>query len=1058
MTKGFKKRRLAVALSACMMVTSGVVHALGMGEIEVSTALNEPLDAKIKLFSATSDELKSLNVSLASRDAFERVGIDRLPILRGLEFELVSSGAGAPYIKVISSKAIKEPFLDFILTINWSSGQMMREYTLLLDPPVFEKEPQTGRISAATTQPAQVVRQTPTAAVAAQPRVAPAGSYGPTNRKDTLWGVARDMRPDRSVSVPQMMIGLLKENPEAFGDNNINNLKAGHILRTPQMDVITELSKQQAAAEANRQYQDWQSGRGQASAVGRQQRVAAATPASAAEQISRPVPAPVVTTKDSAQARLQLLTPEEEAKVRSGVGSGAAGDATESLQRQLAVALESSEARGQENSDLRLRLDELEKQLQSVQKLLTLKDDSLGALQADAQLKQQVEAATATLDAAKPEVDMVAAAKPPAKPVVQPEPVPASLLDEILAINPLYTGGGVVMLLLLVALVMRRRKSQADDDDEFAEMPPVGRVAEKKQDDAGNSAVAPSSAEVDSSAVDADEDVSIGDFGGGLGAIHAEESEIDPIAEADVYLAYRRYEQAEALLKEAINADADRHELKVKLLEIYHATKDVDSFEAQAESLYAVLAGQDEFMWNQVVEMGRELLPDHPLFADGSAAPVVAEAGLTESDLGFESLDGGEELSFDDPQPLSESDAEITDDELAESLGLSASVDASDDDSSELEGLGSLDLAAGDDISLDDLGDLELDLDLDLGAADETLMGEDAAVDLDTTLDDLDLSADGLEAISDVADLPDELGSLAAVDESVLDTTLEFDAEQAEADDGYDLANEDIASITDELAGLGGEIEEEVTLDLGAELSETLADGVLGEFDGLAVEESDAQVADIDFSGEETTILGEVSEGLDEPEAVAKAALSLAEGDEHLDSSENTFAEVDLDSFSTGASEAWDVEAAQSVFQSRDVEGETDGLLDSARREADDDNLIELDAPLDVEADSDAVVSEPDAEIAEPESIAGEAEAEIDPLADIANLGEMDFSQMSDEDNDNDDIFDNSGDMIGTKLDLAKAYIDMGDQDGARSILDEVVDEGDDDQRQEAEQLKQQMS
>ena len=745
MTKGFKKRRLAVALSACMMVTSGLVHAMGMGEIEVNTALNEPLDAKIKLFSATSDELKNLNVSLASRDAFERVGIDRLPILRELEFELVSSGVGAPYIKVISNKAIKEPFLDFIMTINWSSGQMMREYTLLLDPPVFEKEPQVGRVSAATTQPAQVVRQTPTSAVAARSRVAPAGSYGPTSRKDTLWGVAKDMRSDRSVSVPQMMIGLLKENPEAFGDNNINNLMAGHILRAPQMDVITELSKQQAAAEANRQYQDWQSARGQASAVGRQQRVAAATPASTAEQVSGSASAPVVKTKKSAQARLQLLTPEEEAKVRSGVGSGAAGDAVESLQRQLAVALESSEVRGQENSDLRLRLDELEKQLQSVQKLLTLKDDSLGALQADAQLKQQVEAAAATLGEVESEVN-AASTKPKqvVQPIVQPEPV--SLIDEVLG-NPVYmaAGGGVIVLLLLAGLIMRRRNSQADADDDFSEIAPVGRVAEKRPDDAGSSAVAQASAEVVSSATDTDDEVSIGDFGGGLGAgaIHAEESEIDPIAEADVYLAYRRYEQAEALLKEAINADADRHELKVKLLEIYHATKDVDSFEAQAESLYAVLAGQDELMWSQVVEMGRELLPDHPLFADGSAAPVVAETGLTEGDLGVESL-GSTELSFDDPQPLSENDTEITDDELAESLGLSGLVDAADDDSGELDELdelGGLDLTAADDISLDDLGDLELDLDLDLGAVDEALVGEDASVDTNTALDDLDLSA-----------------------------------------------------------------------------------------------------------------------------------------------------------------------------------------------------------------------------------------------------------------------------------------------------------------------------
>jgi len=1051
--KGFKKRRLAVALSACMMATSGLVHALGMGEIEVGTALNEPLDAKIKLFSATQSELKSLEVSLASRDAFERVGIDRLPILHELEFELVSSGAGAPYIKVVSNKAIKEPFLDFILSINWSSGQMMREYTLLLDPPVFEKEPQTSSISAAVTQPAQVVRQASSAAVTAQPRVAPTGSYGPTSRKDTLWGVARDMRPDASVSVPQMMIGLLKENPEAFGNNNINNLMAGHILRTPEMDVVTELSKQQAAAEANRQYQDWQSARGKSSAVGRQQRVVAPTPASTVAKASTSAAAPAVAAETPTQARLQLLTPEEEAKVRSGVGSGASSDVVESLQRQLAVALESSEARGQENSDLRLRLDELEKQLQSVQKLLTLKDDSLGALQAESQLKQQVEAATATLDAVKPEVDAVAT-KPPAKPVVQPAPAPVSLLDEILAINPLYTGGGVVMLLLLVALIMRRRSSQSGDD-EFSVMTPADTVADKKSDDVAMAAVAPQPSETASveTSTETEDDVSIDDFGGGLGAIHAEETEIDPIAEADVYLAYRRYEQAEALLKEAINADAGRHELKVKLLEIYHATKDVDSFEAQAESLYALLAGQEEGMWNQVVEMGRELLPDHPLFADGSVASAVAEGGLSESDLGFEPSGAGEELSFDDPQPLAADDTEISDGDLAEGLGLSGLAD----EVGELDGLeGALSDAEIDDISLDELDLGDLDLDLDLSDADEVVASEESVA--DTVLDDLDLGTDGLEAVSDVVDLPvDELSGLDIGDESLLDASLEFDAEQTAAGKS-DLASEDIGSITDELVSLGGKTEEDELLDLGAELSDSLEDGIMAELDDLATGEADTQVADIDFSGEEPATLDEVSEGFDESEAMAKPVLSLADDDKHLDNTENPLAEVDLDAFSSSASESWDVEAAQSVFQSRDVEGETDGLLDSARKEGNEDNSIELDAPLSDGADSGVTVSEPETETAMHESAVAEMEADIDPLADIANLGEMDFSQMSDEDNGNDDIFDNSGDMVDTKLDLAKAYIDMGDQDGARSILDEVVGEGDDDQRQEAEQLKQQIS
>jgi len=195
---------------------------------------------------------------------------------------------------------------------------------------------------------------------------------------------------------------------------------------------------------------------------------------------------------------------------------------------------------------------------------------------------------------------------------------------------------------------------------------------------------------------------------------------------------------------------------------------------------------------------------------------------------------------------------------------------------------------------------------------------------------------------------------------------------------------------------------------------------------------------------------------------VVKPVLPLVEDDEHLGATEKElpFRKAGRDSSSTDVSNAdsRDVDAAQSVYQSRDVEAETDGLLDSARKQDDDDNLIELDISPRSEVDSGEVALGADTKVVELESGASEVEAEIDPLADIASLAEMDFSQMSDGDHDNDDFFDTAGDMIGTKLDLAKAYIDMGDQDGARSILDEVVDEGDDNQRQEAEQLKQQIS
>ncbi len=986
MSKGFKKRRLAIALSACLTMTSGVVHALGMGEIEVNTSLNEPLDAKIKLFSATSEELDTLKIEMASQEVFSRMGLDRVPVLRNLQFELVSEGRGAPYIRVSSSKAVKEPFLNFILAVNWANGQMMREFTLLLDPPVFERDQQVGRVSAATTQPAQVIREEIPATIP-QPHVAPPGSYGPTVRTDTLWAVARKMRPDHSVSVPQMMIALLKENPEAFDDNNINNLKAGYILRQPEMDVITALSEQEAAAESNRQHLEWQASRGQAPS-GRQQRVASFAPAPGAETAPpATAPAAVAAPKTESQGRLQLLSPDEEARIRTGVGSGASGEATESLRQQLAIAQETAEATRQENADLRARLDELERQLQSVQKLLTLKDDTLGALQADAQQEQQPQAQVPA-PLAEEQVEIPAAAKQPAPPAAQSE---ASLLDEMLA-NPTYlyaAGGGGIILLLVVALITRRRRQ--DDDDDFTVMTPVAAAPEPTKAAAGKGAAeadVTSAAAGVAAAVAADEepkeDVAIGDIGGGLGTIHAEESEIDPIAEADVYLAYRRYEQAEALLKEAISADAERHELKLKLLEIYHATKDVDSFEAQAESLYAALGGQHQEIWAQAVEMGRELLPAHPLFSEGGASNAASEV-----DLGMEFPEGGEEFNFDDEsQSLSEDSDELSDDDLAGSLGF-AGLGGSPEESGGAESMGELAGVAESetakqagaerrDVSLDDLGDLDLELDLDLdldssGGLDlgAESVGDDIS-DAKPRTDDLDFGGEGLEDSMPEKGAFEELQDLAATD----------------VDKG-----DDIFDLDTELAGS--------SLDAKPE----------------------------DFSRDE----------VDEDEG-------------HPNDGESPYANVDTDSFSPDESKAWQTEAAQSV----DVTSETDALLDTAGRRGAPDKGIDMESFSAAPEARAAEADETETVVPENDQATLAEEEFIDPLADIADLGEMDFGDLADEDND--DIFDSSDDMIGTKLDLAKAYIDMGDQDGARSILDEVVEEGDDDQRQEAEQLMQQIS
>lgn len=1062
LSKGFKKNRLAVAVGACILLSSGIAQALGLGDIEVETALNEPLAAKIKLLSASDDELTTLSVDLAPREAFSRMGIERHPLLRDLRFKLVSGSSGTPYIEVSSTKSVREPFLDFILTLNWANGQMLREYTLLLDPPVFDEAERAGKVSAATTQPADVVRTERVAAPVA--RTATAGSYGPTNSSDTLWAVGQKMRPSRDVSVPQMMIALLKENPEAFGRGNINNLKAGYVLRAPEMGVITQLSKSQAAQETSRQYQEWLADRGQAPrpAPRTQQRVAA-TPTPATEQVVTQVPEAQVESKPAPEARLQLLSADEEKRIRSGVGSGAAdsGAADAVLQQELAIAEEASEAMRQENDELRSRLEALEEQLLSVQKLLTLKDDTLGSLQAEQQKAEQMpaEQASPEPETAEP-VAEAEKPQPKPKPVVAPEPPmeEPSLVDDLMADPnmPFYAGGGLVFLLLAAWVIARRRKGD-DDEEDFPVM--AGMPAEATKGAAVAATGAAAAEAVEESATEAAEpvadDVSIGDFGGGMGAIHAEESEIDPIAEADVYLAYRRYEQAEALMKEAIASDPDRAELKLKLLEIYFTTKDKDSFEAQAEALYAGLAGQDDDLWLQAAEMGRELTPEHPLFSEG----VAAATGAGDEVDDFADILAADEVAAETAAeaPVDavapEADAALSDDDLANSLMSDEfSLDAELSESAD-EVLDDLDLDLGDDLGIgegvaeavEESVDLE-DFDLGEGGL-EAIDGTEEPLSDSSLADALteDFSLDeGLDSLSEIEETKrpalDDKSAGEGLDESLSSLGDELDlgsAEQVEsvvADQEFDLGEGALA----EDAGL--ESLDDLTAELGSDVEKETSDA-LNEFELPESLEDDADLlAGLDEMGE----LGDLDElpELDDLSSLDKDKDKL-EGDAVLVDQaaeeglgpESEFADLGSESTDADTKLSLDVEPATSTFESRDV----DTVMDRIEPELPDVTGVKLDAQ--------ASSNEPDA--------SGIA-IEEDPLGDLESPADMDFSEMSDDEDS--DIFDSSDDMVGTKLDLAKAYLEMGDKDGARSILDEVAEEGNDDQRMEAEELKQQMA
>ena len=291
-------RKLLVAIVAGALFLPNTAFTLGLGEIEVNSALNQKLKADIELLSATTEDAESIIVRLASRKEFTRAGLDRPYLLNDLRFksEIID---GVPHISVSSGSPIREPFLNFLVEIDWPNGHLIREYTVLLDPPVFMTQPASAATAPASqsdtasfrpgsggsTNVVPVVtpgvtsspRPESTGAAPAQqaaPQAAspafvpapyvqqqttinqPPGSYR-IKAGDTAWSLANAMMPDQSITVEQMMIAMLRANPESFIDENINGLKRGYILRVPDYDQIAAINQADARAMVQKQAALW---------------------------------------------------------------------------------------------------------------------------------------------------------------------------------------------------------------------------------------------------------------------------------------------------------------------------------------------------------------------------------------------------------------------------------------------------------------------------------------------------------------------------------------------------------------------------------------------------------------------------------------------------------------------------------------------------------------------------------------------------------------------------------------------------------------------------------
>lgn len=383
-----------------LLAMTGPAWTLGLGKLEQDSSLNERFEGRIPLLSASAEELSSLKVRLADREAFNRAGINYMPLLNDLKFELIEPQNGRDYILVTSSQPIREPFLNFLLELRWASGRIYREYTVLLDPPLYD--PQQGRVTAdsgtsATPARASGSDATPkyshTVVRPDAPRARPTysgGDYGPVQQGDTLWSIANDMRP-ASVTTHQMMLALLRANPEAFIGNNINELKRGAILQMPSQAEMNAMSPAEALAQVKRQHGLWDDAR-QAVAESPTQR---ASSAGASVDSGAAVDAGT-DAAGSTESRLELVAAAEgDATQQSGATTGA----DPALSQKLAVANEKLESLSQENAELKDRLAENEALIDDLKRLIALKDDELAAMQ------KQVAGDAAGVEAGTPAAD-----------------------------------------------------------------------------------------------------------------------------------------------------------------------------------------------------------------------------------------------------------------------------------------------------------------------------------------------------------------------------------------------------------------------------------------------------------------------------------------------------------------------------------------------------------------------------------------------------------------------------------------------------------------------------
>ena len=604
--------------------------ALALGRLSVQSGLGEPLRAEIDIPEINAAEADSLRATLASPEAYRASGLEYHPALNGVRMSLQKRPDGRSYLRVTSDRPVNDPFLDLVLEANWASGRTVRDYTLLLDPPSQRPAAAAPSVAAAPVVTAPVVPAAPVRpqaitrpaaapvapaaprppAQAAAPavRTAPSDKSLTVQRGQTASKIAGDYKP-ANVSLDQMLLALLRANPNAFVNGNINRLRAGAVLTVPDQNDIAAVPAGTAKQQLTAQSKDFNDYRNKLAGVAPGVQVAGAD-RSASGQVQTQVE-----DKKPAAAASDKLTLSKNATVQGGTEDKIAQDARA--------------------KDASTRIAELSKNINELNRIgaasggaaspagaatsaaaagagvtvtVAPPPDAPASAAPAATAASAPAAPAAAVPAAEASAPAAAPAPVAAAPAPMPAPAPAAPVEEPSFLDSLLDNKPMLGLLGALAVALaglgiyarsRRTKQNAGVDSSFLEsrLQPdsfFGASGGQRVDTSGNSSTGNASLNYTHSQLDAGGDV-------------------DPVAEADVYLAYGRDLQAEEILKEALRNNPSRFAIHAKLAEIYAKRQDLPALQGLGKELKRLSGGEGP-EWDRVAQLGRSLDPANAMY------------------------------------------------------------------------------------------------------------------------------------------------------------------------------------------------------------------------------------------------------------------------------------------------------------------------------------------------------------------------------------------------------------------------------------------------------------